>query len=408
MILIKQLIEEGLAEWQSSTQYDSFTKWYVSDQQRDEYENKLAAFIIKLNRFMEQLPNQNASRKLWKQKALTEITKMMQSGDSHFFSGLNETERTLFQDMTISFLRDVRSFDSELSLQDTMQALRNIWILAILQCLFHKYSGYHKAMFAYSMLYPYSDNYLDDPDVSKAHKMQFNEWFTKRLKGAITPKNAHEKRISSLIALIEEQFDRKEYPQVYEALLLIQSAQIRSLQQQDGAVSLGDDKLLEISYEKGGTSVIADGILIDGFLDEEQQRFCMRFGFMLQLGDDIQDAISDHINAHQTLLSNHSMQNADTLIRKLLAYIQSSLRGSKVCDRSELLQFVEKDCFYLIFYALFQKHAIMVSQALRQTIQYCLPLSAAFLTDLTRQYENRYSEDRLWECVDTLIENDGF
>ena len=132
MILIKQLIEEGLAEWQSSTQYDSFTKWYVSDQQRDEYENKLAAFIIKLNRFMEQLPNQNASRKLWKQKALTEITKMMQSGDSHFFSGLNETERTLFQDMTISFLRDVRSFDSELSLQDTMQALRNIGNSAVL------------------------------------------------------------------------------------------------------------------------------------------------------------------------------------------------------------------------------------------------------------------------------------
>ena len=63
MILIKQLIEEGLAEWQSSTQYDSFTKWYVSDQQRDEYENKLAAFIIKLNRFMEQLPNQNCGNR---------------------------------------------------------------------------------------------------------------------------------------------------------------------------------------------------------------------------------------------------------------------------------------------------------------------------------------------------------
>lgn len=407
MILIKQLIEEGLAEWQGSAQYDSFAKWFVSNQQRDEYENKLAAFIVKLNRFMEQLPKQSASKRLWKQKALTEITKMMQSGDSHFFSGLNETERTLFQDMTISFLRDVRSFDPELSLQDTMQALRNIWILAILQCLFHKYSGYHKAMFAYSMLYPYSDNYLDDPDVSKAYKMQFNEWFTKRLKGVIAPKNAHEERISSLIALIEAQFDRKEYPQVYEALLLIQSAQIRSLQQQDGAVLLSDDRLLEISYEKGGTSVIADGILIDGLLDEEQQRFCMRFGFMLQLGDDIQDAISDHTNAHQTLLSNHPTQNADLLIRKLLAYIQSSLSNSKVCDRSELLQFVEKDCFYLIFYALFQKNAIMISQALRQTIQNCLPLSAAFLTDLTRQYENRYSEERLWEYVDTLIENDG-
>lgn len=407
MVLINQLIEEGLAEWQGSAQYDSFAKWHVSNQQRDEYENKLSAFIVKLNRFMEQLPKQSASKRLWKQKALTEITKMMQSGDSHFFSGLNETERTLFQDMTISFLRDVRSFDPELSLQDTMQALRNIWILAILQCLFHKYSGYHKAMFAYSMLYPYSDNYLDDPDVSKAYKMQFNEWFTKRLKGVIASKNAHEERISSLIALIEAQFDRKEYPQVYEALLLIQSAQIRSLQQQDGAVLLSDDRLLEISYEKGGTSVIADGILIDGLLDEEQQRFCMRFGFMLQLGDDIQDAISDHTNAHQTLLSNHSTQNADPLIRKLLAYIQSSLSNSKVCDRSELLQFVEKDCFYLIFYALFQKNAIMISHALRKTIQHCLPLSAAFLSDLTRQYENRYSEDRLWEYVDTLIENDG-
>lgn len=404
MILIEQLLKEGISEWQCTKAYEALAQWKITDEQRHNYELEINTCLIRIIAFMNQLPKQEVAKRLWKQKALAEINKIIQNGDSHFFSGLNEAERNLFQDMTIAFLKDVRSFDSELSLQDTMQALRNIWILAILQCLFQKYSGYHKAMFAYSMLYPYSDNYLDDCLVSKSEKLRFNEWFTARLKGEVSPRNAHEEKISSLIAMIEKQFPRTLYPDVYEALLLIQKAQIQSLHQQDGQAQLSDEKLLAISYEKGGTSVIADGMLIDGTLNEEQQRFCMQFGFLLQLGDDIQDAIGDHENHHQTLLSNHLDCYGDKLILRLLQYIENSVLSTGICSRKALLSFVQKDCFYLVFYALFQKSAIPISAALQDEIAQCLPLSSAFLAELIHQYENMYSEKEIWEYVDTLIE----
>lgn len=404
MILIKQIVQEGISEWNAVKPEIALTTWKNSDEQRNAYEQQLQNLFSKLTAFIDQFPKQESLKKLWKQKALAEIHKIMQNGDSHFFSGLSKKERNLFQDMTIAFLNDVRSFDRTLSLQDTMQALRNIWILTILQCLFQKYSGYHRAMFAYSMLYPYSDNYLDDSLVSKSDKQRFNAWFTARLKGDVSAHNTHEEKISKLIAMIEEQFPRNQYPDVYEALLLIQSAQIRSLHQQDGKQPLRDRELLNISYEKGGTSVIADGMLIDGSLTAQQLRFCMQFGFLLQLGDDIQDAECDHENNHQTLLSNHLDRFNDALILQLLQYIHNVTSGNEVCSRKELLQFVRKDCFYLIFYALFQKHAVCISEALKNEIAQCLPLSSACIASLTKQYGTKYREDQLWQYIDALIE----
>lgn len=404
MIRIDQLIREGIAEWKKTNAYEGLHHWVQADDIRQDYEAQLDALFLKVASFMKQFPKQEAKRRIWKQKAVSEINRIMQNGDSYFFSGLTEAERKLFQEITIAFLRDVRSFDRELSLQDTMQALRNIWILAILQCLFQKNIGYHQAMFAYSMLYPYSDNYLDDSLVSSSEKQRFNEWFTERLKGsASTPHNDHEEKISKLIAMIEQQFPRTQYPDVYEALLLIQAAQICSLHQQDGKQSLSDEELLAISYEKGGTSVIADGILIDGTLTHDQQRFCMQFGFLLQLGDDIQDARGDHMNNHQTLLSNHLDQCGDALIKQLLQYIETTVLSTPVCTRKELLNFVQKDCFYLIFYALFQRNAIPVSESLAHNIAQCLPLSSAFLNRIMNQYGNLYSEAALWEYIDALL-----
>lgn len=404
MIRIDQLIREGIAEWEETNAYEGLNRWVQEDDRRQDYEAQLDALFLKFSSFMKQFPKYEAKRWIWKQKVISEINQIMQNGDSYFFSGLTEAERKLFQDITIAFLRDVRSFDRELSLQDVMQALRNIWILAILQCLFQKNIGYHQAMFAYSMLYPYSDNYLDDSLVAQSDKQQFNEWFTERLKGSITaPHNDHEAKISKLIAMIEQQFPRTQYPDVYEALLLIQAAQIRSLHQQDGKQSLSDEELLAISYEKGGTSVIADGILIDGTLTYDQQRFCMQFGFLLQLGDDIQDAQGDHMNNHQTLLSNHLDRFGDALIKQLLQYIETTVLSTAVCTRKELLNFVQKDCFYLIFYALFQKNAIPVSESLAHNIAQCLPLSSAFLNRIMNQYGNQYNEAALWEYIDALL-----
>ena len=54
---------------------------------------------------------------------------------------------------------DARKFDDDLPIGDIMQAMRNVWISNALQLLFGKEVYYSKANFAYSMLYPYTDNY---------------------------------------------------------------------------------------------------------------------------------------------------------------------------------------------------------------------------------------------------------
>lgn len=73
----------------------------------------------------------------------------------------------------------LEKFDDDLPIGDIMQAMRNVWISNALQLLFGKEIYYSKANFAYSMLYPYTDNYLDNTNIDKNDKILFNNWLEK-------------------------------------------------------------------------------------------------------------------------------------------------------------------------------------------------------------------------------------
>jgi hypothetical protein len=149
------------------------------------------------------------------------------------------------------------------------------------------------AVFAYSLLYPYTDNFLDDPAISPREKMEFNQRFYRRLQGfEVQPISFREKQICQLVDMIESQFDRSSYPQVFDSLLAIHSAQTRSLSQQHTQPADSPD-VLQISIEKGGTSVLADGFLVAGSLNEDQARFLFGYGAFTQLMDDLEDVVQD-------------------------------------------------------------------------------------------------------------------
>src|SRR5262249_38831668 len=146
------------------------------------------------------------------------------------------------------------------------------------------------SIFAYSMLYPYTDNYLDDPSVSAETKRGFSVRFGRRLSGdRLEPANRHEGFIWGLVALIEEEDSRSEYPQVFDSLIQIHSAQEKSIRLLRKAGAAGDVDVLRLSFEKGGTSVLADGYLAGGTLTSDQRRFVFYWGILLQLADDLQD-----------------------------------------------------------------------------------------------------------------------
>lgn len=404
MIEIAAICQEGIAEWQATGLCKDLSKWQMSGQEQLAYEIQMDQFLNDLIPYMEAFPKQKSARTYWKKKGERYINDLMKKEHVVFISDMDEHSRTLFQEITLSFLKDVRTFDSSLSLEDAMQALRNVWIIAILQCIFGKETGYHQAMFAYSMLYPYSDNYLDDVNVAMAEKQSFNAWFTARLKGELDQgRNVHEEKISALVGMIEDQFPRAHYASVYESLLLIQDAQVDSLQQQDGKRKLNEEELLAISYRKGGTSVVADGFLIEGSLSSEEIMFCMRYGFMLQLGDDLQDVVSDREHHHQTLLAVSEQGEQDEFVEKLIQYTIDILQPSSICSDQPLLEFVTKDCLYLLFLALAQETERSVSMELYQTILSCLPVTKAYMEEKRKDQLFSLTEEQWWERIDTLL-----
>lgn len=199
------------------------------------------------------------------------------------------------------FARRSRRFDPDLPTADLCQALRNVWIGNSIQMLLDLELGCPPALFAYSMLYPYTDNFLDDPEVSHATKQRLNRGLARRLAGeAALAHDAREATIFRMVDEIESQYPRSRHLEVYLSLLAIHRAQERSLAQRR---ALGDDELLAITVAKGGASVLADGYLVAGEPSPSENEFFFGFGVFLQLLDDLQDVDTDLEVGHETLFS---------------------------------------------------------------------------------------------------------
>lgn len=238
--------------------------------------------------------------------------------------------RLLFGDAfvaaAVDFSRAAHAFDPGLPLDDLWQALRNVWIGNSCQMLLDLPVRSTAALFAYSMLYPLTDNLLDNPAVDAAAKRAFNERFRRRLAGLpASPVNAAEAAVFELVAMIERQFPRHRCADVYDSLLAIHHGQTLSLLQHD-EIAQDAERLLAISCEKGGTSVLADLYLVAGQASPEQERFAFGFGVALQLMDDLQDADRDAAAGHQTIFTRAAAAgHLDAPTAKLLQLIDRVL-----------------------------------------------------------------------------------
>ena len=204
---------------------------------------------------------------------------------------------------TYHFVNAAIAFDPEMSFKNIFQACRNVWIMNGVQFLLGQKIELTPAIFAYSMLYPYTDNYLDDSEIDTDEKVEFCDRFAKRLNGEeVFALNGEEEKIFRMVEIIEEYWDRKNHPKVYLSLLAIHEAQVKSI------VLLNDEKLsaddiLKICVRKGGASVVADGFLIMGDLSSKHEEFLYFYGAYLQLLDDLQDVSDDVENSLMTLFS---------------------------------------------------------------------------------------------------------
>jgi hypothetical protein len=230
----------------------------------------------------------------------------------------------------IEFTRRARTFDANLTQPEIIQACRNAWTACGLQPLLGAPSGITPSILGYSLLYPYTDNFLDSKDVPLTAKMAFSERFRERLRGSDSlPATKHEESVWALVEMIEGQYPRGAFPTVFDCLLAIHEAQKESIAQlgdgraQDRRGSqIGDEDLLRLSFAKGGTSVLADAALVRGSMTEEESEAAFEWGALLQLGDDLQDVREDLRRGSHTLFTRAAMRGEplDPIVLRLLSF----------------------------------------------------------------------------------------
>lgn len=345
-----------------------------------------------------QLPGDSAARHAWKESVRTRL----QTFGADRLGWPEGYRRLMFGDAyfqaAADFARAARAFDPSLHLDDLWQATRNVWIGNALQMLLELPVRSSPGLFAYSMLYPLTDNLLDDPSLPAGDKRAFNQRFGHRLSGlAVIPANAGEAAVFELVAMIERQFPRPRYEDVFASLLAIHHGQILSVTQQE-APGLDDERLLAISCEKGGSSVLADLYLIAGDASADEERFAFGYGVALQLMDDLQDATRDAAARHQTLFTRAAARGTlDALTARLLQFVDRVLDqgqcfgGAHLADRLDLLR---RNCHSLIVGSMADQPSLF-SGRFRRAVTRQWPLSLGGMRRLRQRAKQRLPADRV-------------
>jgi hypothetical protein len=357
------------------------------------------------------LPKANEDRQTWR-----EDLKNRSKDAGKYIFGLTDEYLQIFTEndfakATKDFLNEVRNFDSKCAFEDIFQAIRNVWIMNSIQILLGRGVQLTPSIFAYSMLYPYTDNYLDDPNVSDDEKVRINQRFKRRLKGEVMqPANFHEQQLFTLVSMIESQYARLDYQGVYDSLVGIHQAQENSLLQQKKVNSPYETDILGISIEKGGMSVLADAYLIRGELFMEEAAFMFGFGVFLQLADDLQDIYKDIENNHMTIFSQTAKKwPLDNITNRLINFLYQVIDSDQRFSNPDLIQLkslIKYNCMFLIIHAI-AKNRRMYSKEYIKKIEVFSRFSFDYLDKLYQKLQKEYKtfnkKDKEYKIDDIIL-----
>jgi hypothetical protein len=337
---VEAQVEQTIAVWDSAAANSTLDGALYTRKQQQEREKAYDQGLRAVEREVKRAPRTKADRIKTQDRIVAAFAR--------FSATALDLEGKTVHLLTDDFLpvgtklaRWARQFDPNLGMADIIQACRNAWTACGLQPLLGIRLGMTPSVLGYSLLYPYSDNYLDREDISAEEKLRFSERFRSRLRGDGVPaQDYREAALWTLVKLIEEQYPRAGYPQVFDCLLAIHRAQEESLAQQ--RTSNHPDGLLRVSCAKGGTSVLADACLARGWLSEEESRFSFEWGVLLQLGDDLQDVREDLRRGSLTMFSRAALlgRPLDSLVIQLLNF--SERVGARMDDLPNGTQMFKK------------------------------------------------------------------
>ena len=382
-------------------------------------EKEFNIFINDFINLIKQYPKDENNRKIWKVNANNLIDNFIINSDLTCMEDKNLLLNTDLLQISEDFVARAKSFDSSIDIEDIGQAMRNVWIINIIQLLLNKKIALTPSAFGYSMLYPYTDNYLDDKNISKEEKLIISDRFKKRLEGFnIEPESEYERMIFQLVGIIESEYHRKTYPMVFESLLSMHNAQMKSLKQQGEKTGPYEQDILGISIEKGGISVLADAYLVNGRLTYKEASFFFGYGVLLQICDDLQDAENDYKNVHMTIVSQLVEKwPLDKITNKLINFTFDII-DNELClnctNKYQIKELIRKNCLQLILFAV-AKNKRLYTKRYFKTINDYFPFTQRYmlsiykkLTKKLTQLEDSYNGTKTEKIImNALLKNDS-
>ncbi len=283
-----------------------------------------------------------------------------------------------------AFVRRARDLDPSLSDDDIHQALRNQWVFNSIQSYLSRPVTLSDSSLGYSLMYPCTDNLLDDAVRTRDEKERFNRSLTSCLCG-LPVAEAGLRGFPALLRLIEREYPRESSPCVYDSLLAIQRAQQKSLILHGDVDDRPEGELQSLTIEKGGTSVAVDGYLVSGALDAESLHALFGYGVVLQFIDDLQDIPADEAAGHSSMFTRARRAGPlDRITGRLMHFTSDTIRllgGRAPAPSHGLAVLVEGSCMFLILEAVARYRHLFSEEFLRRVEEFS-PLRFSYLGGL--------------------------
>lgn len=363
----------------------------VSGEEKKENEALIEEASRKMQERMQQRPETGELQELWERETELELKEFLKRERIlSLLEWMSEKMLNEFERETKRFVGKVKGFDETLKPEQIWQAMRNYLIYAMIVEMQGEKQNAKDPILAYSLLYPYTDNYIDNGKVLREEKERYNRMIQKKLLGEkAAAENPLEEKTCRLLDMILDAYTGRAKAKVAGTLLSLLEAQSCSIGQLQ--TGMGEECVLEISVWKGGTSVLTDYLLAADDWMEEEEKFYLKFGFILQLVDDLQDIEEDGKAGSHTLMTDAAgYKQLQERVNRLLWFTWNVI-GEFEPRKSRLKGFILKNCVSISLLAAVT-NARFFSKEYIKALEPYLPVSGEFIKKMKKQKKKRYIE----------------
>ena len=355
----------------------------IESGRKKENETLVQEFSQKIQKKLRRKPKDKERQNEWEQDLEQDFMQLMEREKILNLSEWMSPELLdAFKNETKHFVNRVREFDETLTPAQIWQTLRNYFIYAMIVDMQGKEQNAGNPILAYSLLYPYTDNYIDDEHILVQDKERYNQMIAMKLKGeSVAPGNSLEEKTCRLLDMILKSYEGPAKKKVAGTLLQLLEAQNNSIRQQKKDIT--EEQILEISMWKGSTSVLADYLFATTDWTEYEENFYLKFGFLLQLVDDLQDIDEDRKSGSHTIMTEaEKQQKLEQYTNRLLWFTWNVIREFDPINL-ELKGFVLKYCVEISLITTAMNQQFFSEEYIRALEPY-LPFSGDFLKKMKK------------------------